>query len=710
MSKTKTKSKKIKQKEEERIIVTSALPYINGVKHLGNLIGSLLPADVYTRYLKLKGKNVIYICGTDDHGTPAEISALQAGKPVDEYCEDLYQIQKKIYDNFGLNFDYFGKTSDKDNHEITQEMFLELYKNGYISEKSSKQLYSVDEDRYLPDRYVIGTCPKCNYERARGDQCESCTSLLNPVDLINPKSITNKKSKIVERDVTHFYINLPKLQDRIEKWVESHTEWPTTTLSIARKWLKEGLRERAITRNLKWGIDVPLEGYDDLVFYVWFDAPNGYISMTKTWAEQIKKDPSLFEKIWKGDNTKLIQFMGIDNVPFHAVTWPGSLIGSDLGYIAATTIKSFQWLTYEKGKFSTSQNRGIFTDVALELYPADYWRYYLLSIAPERQDTDFLWDEFQNAVNNDLNNLLGNLLNRCVTFTHRHNNGKIPIAKNIGEKEKELYAALDECVQEYTETFDNIEFQKPIRALRKFWQASNKYFQEKQPWKQVNSDLDDALTTVSLSAHALRSIAILFAPIAPFSAEKIFESLGYKGESVHKSRLDQVVNWTVLQGKEIPELHDNLFTKIKNKDIQKLKERFGSVEEKKSSEKDVKKPTKKAIEEPEADDTIEYEDFAKVKLVTAKVLKVEAHPKADKLLVLTIDDGRRQDRTVCAGIKEFYKPEEILGKNVIIVDNLKPRKLRGVMSEGMVLACDIDEKNIALLQPDRETKAGLEVH
>lgn len=691
----------------ERYLVTSALPYINGVKHLGNLIGSLLPADVYTRYLKLIGKEVIYICGTDDHGTPAEISALQAGKPVDEYCTEMYSVQKKIYEDFGINFDYFGRTSDKENHEITQELFLALKKNGYISEKTSKQLYSVDEDRYLPDRYVIGTCPKCDYERARGDQCENCTTLLNPTELINPRSATSEKSIIEERDVTHFYINLPKIQDEVETWVESHDTWPNTTMSIARKWLKEGLRERAITRNLDWGIDIPLKGYDDLVFYVWFDAPIGYISATKVWANSVKKKPELFDTYWKDEDTKLIQFMGIDNVPFHSIIFPSTLIGADLGYIKADTIKSFQWLTYERGKFSTSENRGIFTDTALELYPPDYWRYYLLSIAPERQDTDFLWSGFQSSVNSDLNNLLGNLLNRCVTFVHRHNEGKIPKITSIGEKEKELKDALDECLTDYRETFDKIEFQKPIRALRKFWQAGNKYFQEKQPWKTINEDKEDALNTVALVAHALRSIAILFAPIAPHTSERLYESLGYKGKSVHNAKWEQIVDWKILEGKSIPELKNNLFRKIKDKEVKELKERFGSIETKADKKKVKKVKKEKAKKDPEI---IEYEDFAKLKLITAKILKVEPHPKADKLLVLTVDDGQRQDRTICAGIKEFYKIEELVNRTIIIVDNLKPRKLRGIMSEGMILAADIDEKTISLLQPDKDAKAGLEIH
>ncbi|MCH8907183.1 MAG: methionine--tRNA ligase, partial [Candidatus Heimdallarchaeota archaeon] len=393
----------------ERYIVTSALPYVNGVKHLGNLIGSLLPADTYTRFLKLIGKDVIYICGTDDHGTPAELSALEAGKSVSEYVAEMFELQKGIYERFGLDFDYFGQTSARENHEITKEIFLALDKNGYINERTTQQLYSVKDKRFLPDRYVLGTCPHCGYENARGDQCENCTKLLDPIELINPRSAISGNTELENRDVTHLFIDLPKLQPEVAKWIETQTHWPNTSLSIAKKWLKEGLRERGITRNLEWGIEVPLEKYKDLVFYVWFDAPIGYISISKKWATEIKGKPELFEKYWKSSDTKLIQFMGIDNVPFHSVTFPCSIIGSDLGYQLVHTLKGFQWLTFEKGKFSSSQKHGIFMDTALDLYPADYWRYYLLLIAPERQDTDFQWGGFQSAVNSDLNNQLGNL-------------------------------------------------------------------------------------------------------------------------------------------------------------------------------------------------------------------------------------------------------------------------------------------------------------
>jgi methionyl-tRNA synthetase len=702
---------------ESSYIVTSALQYVNGVKHLGNLIGSLLPADVYTRYLKLLGKDVIYICGTDEHGTPSELSALEANMPVDQYCDEMYGVQKKIYKEFGLNFDYFGRTSDIENHKITKEIFLSLYENGYIKEKTSTQLYSVNEDRYLPDRYVNGICPHCGYENARGDQCEGCSTLLDPNELINPFSITDKTSPIEERDVRHLYIDLPALQSKVEKWVNSNDQWPTTTLTIAKKWLKQGLIERSITRNLKWGIDVPLEGYDDLVFYVWFDAPIGYISITRKWANEIVKKPELFDKYWKDKNTKLIQFMGIDNVIFHTVTWPCSILGADQGYILANDVKSFQWLTYEKGKFSTSANRGVFTDTALELYPADYWRYYLLLIAPERQETDFQWEGLQSAVNSDLNNLLGNLVNRLVSFSHKHFEGKI-LEINIGEKEKELQSALDACISEYRKTLDQVEFQKPLKAQRKFWQVANKYFQEKAPWTAVKSDKEDAASTLSIIAHSLRSIATLLAPFAPFTAEKIFDQLGLDSQSVHELKINEVVNWDCLVGTTLPVFKGNLFTKITDKEVEALKERYGAKEEikdKKAKKKSkyikkdkIKKDVEKKESVKETSGQIEYDDFAKVKFVSAVILQAEPHPNADTLLVLTVDDGRRKDRTLCAGIRKDYDPKDLIGRNVVIVDNLKPRKLRGVLSEGMVLAVD-DDEGISLLKPDRQVQAGLQV-
>ena len=694
-------------------LITSALPYVNGVKHLGNLIGSLLPADVYARYLRFLGHDVVAVCGTDDHGTPAEISAIEAGLPVEEYVEKMYRVQKKIYKDFGLSFDYFGQTSTPENEEITQSIFLQLHKNGYIFEKRDEQLYSVTDERYLPDRYVIGTCPHCGYERARGDQCEGCSKLLDPTELIEPKSVISGSTDLEIRETRHLYIDLPKIQPKVEEWINAQTGWPATTLSTARKWLNEGLRPRAITRNLKWGIPVPLEGYDDLVFYVWFDAPIGYISITKQWANSLGK-PDLWLDYWKDPETTLTQFIGIDNVPFHTVTWPCSLIGADDGYILAKNVKSFQWLTYEKGKFSTSQNRGVFTDKALELYPADYWRYYLLLIAPERQDTDFQWKSFQNAVNSDLNNLLGNLVNRVVTFSEKHFDSKVPEIKEETDAERELWTQVDELIAEYRREFDAIEFQKPVRALRKILQVANKYFQESKPWETIKEDRERTGTIVSTIAHLLRILAILYVPIIPFTSEKIFGILGI-GTSVNDERWDTLISKDVLVGNTVT-ANGPLFTKIQDKDIEKLIKEYGGAEEKKKKQKkekakEKKKKMKEEKKEKKKEDKkyVKYEDFAQIQLRTAEILDVEDHPNADSLLVLTVNDGERNDRTLCAGIKGQYKKEDLVGRKVVIVHNLKPKKLRGIKSEGMVLAVE-DENGVSLLSADRDVPAGLEVH
>ena len=719
-------------KSAKRIIVTSALPYINGIKHLGNLVGSLLPADIYTRYLKLQGNEVIYICGTDDHGTPAELSAHEAGKPVDEYCKEMYLVQRDIYERFGLKFDYFGRTHDIENHEITQDLFLGLYENGYITEKSSTQLYSIDDERYLPDRYVIGTCPHCGYERARGDQCESCTTLLDPADLVNPRSSISGSTNLEKREVNHFYINLTKLEPQIREWIDGQTEWPTTSISIAKKWLTEGLQERSITRNLDWGIEIPLEGHDDKVFYVWFDAPIGYISITKHWADKIIKKPSLFKKYWKDPNTRYYQFLGSDNVPFHAIFFPGTIMGYNENkdpkdrYNLTNYIKGFQWLTYESGKFSTSQNRGVFTDEALNLYPADYWRYYLTLISPERQNTDFKWEGFQVAVNADLNNLLGNLVNRYSTFIHKHFESTIPSAI-IGKHEKILQKSLKSTLKEYKATFDKVEFQKPLKALKSFWADCNKYFQDKAPWASVKDEatFEDAATTASTLAHALRSIAILAAPFIPFTAEQIFERLGLEPSDAHSVDWKEVEDWEILTGTTVPEIKGNLFTKVSDKEVKNLKAQYGSSDkETKESSKEEKpkkkkspkakpdkstKPQKKENEKEEGTtDQIEYDEFAKVKLIAVKILKAEDHPNADKLVVLTVDDGKRKDRTIVAGIRKSYKDEELVGKTIIIVDNLKPAKLRGIVSEGMLLAAE-DENTISVLNPTRDVEAGSKI-
>ena len=501
----------------QKYLVTSALPYVNGIKHLGNFVGSLLPADVYTRYLKAQGHDAIYICATDDHGTPAELGALEEGMPVEQYVKKYHDIQKQIYKKFGLRFEIFGNTSDPANHEMTKHLVLKLYKNGLIEERETSQLYCIDDERFLPDRFVRGTCPNCGYENARGDQCESCTRVLDPKDLLNPRSAISGSQKIEVRESKHLFLNLPKVQDKIAGWIETKKDrWPKTSYSIAKKWINEGIQSRSITRDLKWGIAVPIAGYESKVIYVWVDAPIGYISATIQWARSIG-NPDLWQSYWKDPSTKLVQFMGKDNVPFHTVTWPATMIGADDGFVLADIVKGFEWLNYEGSKFSTSQKRGVFLDQALETFPADCWRYYLLLVAPERHDTDFTWAGFQQAVNNDLANVLGNFIHRTLTFILREFNGAIPSIGELSEQDRNVLNAVKTAVNDLRQQFGDLEFQKAVAVVRQFWSICNTYFQDVQPWRLVKEDKSRASTVLGVCAYLCYVAAIISQPAGSVS-------------------------------------------------------------------------------------------------------------------------------------------------------------------------------------------------
>ena len=422
----------------KRTLVTSALPYINGIKHLGNLVGSVLPADIYTKYLKQQGRDVIFICGTDEHGTPAELAAIDDDLPIEEYCKKMHSLQKDVYNKFAINFDYFGQTSSNENIETTQEIFTELNNNGYIFEKELTQWFDPIDNRFLPDRFVVGECPFCGDLGARGDQCDACLRIINATELKNPRSNITGNTKLEKRKTKHLFLNLEALQGELSEWIETkHKIWSDNAIAIARKWIKEGLISRCITRDLKWGVKVPMKGFEDKVFYVWIDAPIGYISITKQ-LSIAKKQPNLWEKYWKNSNTKLVQFMGKDNVFFHSIIWPALLMGSKLNFTLPSIIKSFEFLNHEGSKFSTSRNRGIFLDDAIKEFSADYWRYYLLSIIPEKSDSSFSWDGFQQSVDN-LANSFGNFNNRVLKFIDKNYDGVIPNHDSTTPEDIELW-------------------------------------------------------------------------------------------------------------------------------------------------------------------------------------------------------------------------------------------------------------------------------
>ena len=515
---------------KKKHLITSALPYINGVKHLGNLVGSLLPADVYARFLRQTGEEVLFICATDEHGTPAEISAAEAGQDVKTYCDEQHEIQKDIYARFLLSFDHFGRTSRPQNFELTHQMAEDLTKNGFIEERSIKQIYSPKDGRFLPDRYVEGTCPFCGYERARGDQCENCTKLLDPVDLKNPRSALSGSTELEVRESKHLFLLLPKMADTVAKWVETKKGlWSPLVYSIAQKWLTEGLQERCITRDLKWGIPVNREGFEDKVFYVWFDAPIGYISATKEWSDL---DPE--HRDWKDwwldadDTTIYTEFMAKDNIPFHTVTFPACMMGSGKPWKKVDVLKGFNWLTYYGGKFSTSQHRGVFTDQALEEFPADYWRYWLLANAPESSDSSFTFDSFGATINKDLNSTLGNFVNRVIKITENNFGAMVPEGGEVGEAEEKLVRRLKELINSYTTNMAELSYRKALADLRAIWVEGNNYITETEPWKAVKENKERAAVILRTCFNLMYIFAVLSYPVIPEAAQKILDMLGIK--------------------------------------------------------------------------------------------------------------------------------------------------------------------------------------
>lgn len=508
-----------------RHLITSALPYINGVKHIGNLIGSLLPADVFARFQRQQGHEVLFICATDDHGTPAELGAIQENLSTADYCDKQYQLQTHVYQQFNLSFDHFGRTSRQQNIELTQHFAKKLKENAYIEERTIKQFYSPTDQRFLPDRYIEGTCPYCKFEHARGDQCENCTKVLDPEELINPRSAISGSTDIKLRETKHLFLLQSKLQKQIRAWVESNTHWPYLVQSIALKWLNEGLQDRCITRDLQWGVPVDWPGYENKVFYVWFDAPIGYIAATKEWSDLQPQTRNWKSWWYEAQDVTYTQFMAKDNVPFHTVSFPSTLIGSGEPWKKVDFIKGFNWLTYYGGKFSTSRHVGIFTADAIKLFPADYWRYVLLCRAPETSDASFTWEEFQALVNKDLCDVLGNLINRTLQFSIKHFGTTLPQTSTWTTLEKETLTRLEKHLLHFRDSLSQCEFRKAMTVLRQIWAEGNQYITEAAPWLLIKTDKPRTQTILNFTIHYLRIIAIISYPVIPESSEKIISML-----------------------------------------------------------------------------------------------------------------------------------------------------------------------------------------
>jgi methionyl-tRNA synthetase len=509
-----------------KYLITSALPYINGVKHLGNLVGSMLPADMYARYLRARGREVLFVCATDEHGTPAELAAHDAGLPVAEYCRQQHEIQAGLCRRFQLSFDHFGRSSSVQNRELTQHIAARLEAHGFIEERTSRQVYSRTDGRFLPDRYVTGTCPHCGYLAARGDQCDSCTRLLDPSELIHPRSTLSGASDIEFRETRHLSLLLPKLAGEVERWIETHEKrWPLLTISTARKWLQEGLQERGITRDLKWGVPVDRPGFEDKVFYVWFDAPIEYIAATKEWADLRPGERDWRSWWWQTDDVYYAQFMAKDNLPFHTIMFPATVLGTREPWKMADYIKGFNWLNYAGGKFSTSQKRGVFMDAAIELLPADYWRYALMANCPESSDSDFTWEALATAINKGLADKLGNFVNRVLKFAETKLGPTVSAAGEPTELEHGLEQELTRRIDDYAGHLESLSYRKAMTELLAIWTAGNVYFESAAPWKVLRTDRARAEAILHCAINLVRIFAVVSAPVVPETADKMFAAL-----------------------------------------------------------------------------------------------------------------------------------------------------------------------------------------
>jgi len=569
-----------------RHLITSALPYINGIKHLGNMVGSMLPADVYSRYLRQRGHDVLYICATDEHGTPAELAAKEQGLPVAEFCAQAHDAQKAVYDGFALDFDYFGRSSSPQNMEITQHFARRLNENGFIEERAIRQVYSPADGRFLPDRYVEGTCPHCGYDKARGDQCENCTRVLDPTDLINPRSAISGSTDLEVRETKHLFLLQSKLENEVREWVARHDkDWPHLASSIAHKWLTEGLHDRAITRDLDWGVPVPADTWPELaaegkVFYVWFDAPIEYIGATKEWSD---KDPE--NRDWKSwwyeadDTVRYTEFMAKDNVPFHTVMFPATELGVREPWKKVDYVKAFNWLTYYGGKFSTSQKRGVFTDQALDILPADYWRYFLIANAPESDDSSFTWEHFTATVNKDLADTLGNFVNRVLSFSKKRFGEEVPAGAEPGEAERKLGEQIADLLAEYESQLESLQFRKAAAALRALWSAGNSYLEEKAPWLEIKTDQDGAALTLRTAMNLIHLYAVVSEPFIPTTSAAMRQSFALPDDNATWVTPDEAKSLTTLPAGTPFTVPPVLFAKLTDEDLETYKERFGGESE-----------------------------------------------------------------------------------------------------------------------------------
>jgi methionyl-tRNA synthetase len=678
--------------DREKIIVTSALPYANGKIHLGHLSGAYLPADIYVRYKRLKGDDIIYVCGSDEHGVPITITADKEKITPQEVIDRFHTMNKDAFERFGMSFDIYSRTSLPVHHETSQEFFKAFMKQGLFVEKTSMQFYDEKDKRFLPDRYVEGTCPKCGNLEARSDECEKCGSLYDPSELLNPKSkITGETPKL--KETSHWFFPLGKYQERLEKYVDEMNRkynWKDNVLQYCRGWFKDGLKDRAVTRDVDWGVKVPLEGAEGKVLYVWFEAVLGYISATKE-LSRLKGDPDLWKRYWQDEKTKYVAFIGKDNIVFHTIMFPAMLMawndGSDIKYTLPQNVPANEFLNFEGKKFSKSRGWGIDVNEFLDLFPADLLRYTLAANLPENKDTDFYWKEFQGRTNGELADILGNFINRTFTFAHKHFEGKVPAKGKLEEIDVEMLKLLKEYPAKVGDLIERYKIKDAVFEMMNLARAGNKYFNDSEPWKSVKKDKEKCATTINICLQAIYTLAEVFAPVLPFTSEKIFKFLNAEKTGWSGCGLENLKDGHQLNEQEI------LFAKIEDKTVEEQTARFCKPED-----------TTPAEVIPE----ITKDEFTNVHLRVALILQAERVKKSEKLVKLQVDLGTEK-RQILAGIAKSYEPEELVGKRIIVVANLKPAKLFGLESQGMLLAAEDENGKSQVLEVKENVKPGTRI-
>jgi methionyl-tRNA synthetase len=671
----------------KRYTITAALPYTNGPIHIGHLAGVYVPSDIYARYLRLQGKDVVFICGSDEHGVAISMKAKKEGITPQQVIDKYDGIIRQSFIDFGISFDNYSRTSSKIHHDTAQEFFRKLYENNDFIEEVTEQLYDAKADQFLADRFVTGTCPKCDNPEAYGDQCERCGSTLNATDLINPKSTITGDAPIL-KSTKHWFLPLDRYQDFLHKWIltDHAKDWKTNVLGQVKSWLDDGLKPRAVTRDLDWGIDVPVKGAEGKKLYVWFDAPIGYISSTKEWAAREGKD---WEPYWKDADTKLVHFIGKDNIVFHCIIFP-AMLKAEGTYILPDNVPANEFLNLEGNKLSTSKNWAVWLHEYLQDFPEkqDVLRYALTANAPETKDNDFTWKDFQARNNNELAAVFGNFINRVVVLTNKYYSGIVPTPNKFSEVDQKTLAELKAYPAVICSSIERYRFREAQVELMNVARLGNKYLADEEPWKMVKTDPTRVQTQMYVALQIASALAILAEPFLPFTSKKLCKMLNIE---VNHWYLD-FENWNLTKaGQQICEA-EILFAQIEDTEIQKQIDKLEATKKVNIMENQVVEPQK---------ETSTFDDFAKLDLRVGTIIEAEKMPKANKLLVLKVDTGLNV-RTIVSGIAEHFSPEEVVGKRVTVLINLAPRALRGVESEGMILMTNDKEGNLVFVNPDAD--------